>query len=493
METLFLLFLFLKAEASSWSLKVPSSVKGLPGSCVVIPCSYDYPYPGKTVTQFTGIWQEDTNKLIYHPVASKIMEQFRSRTEQLGDVRQKNCSLKIDPLQQSDQGPFHFRIEIEDYNSFSYLQNKVSITMISELNPINFSVEEELHDGVNVSASCSVSHSCPISPPVFTWSHPGQEHIQTQQLDNGQWEATSMLNFQPTHADNNKPLKCTVTYKGGQQQKTSKILKVKYAPLNVKVEYKSNVKEGENVRLKCTSDALPASSFEWHNNTGAQLHKGNLYVLKNVSRHTGALYCIAINKMGQGRSSPVKLNVSYGPEFKTVSSCFSEGDMVKCMCIVDSQPPSMVHFLFSDRVLPSTKVEIHGAVTIGTLQENLGSFGFIHCVANNTVGNANITLTLPDKRTMPSLYFVIAIAVGVVILVIIITAVVNKRRGRSGAVPPSHLQTMTVHKSVKVPQYAATPRKDKYCDDAQYPSNNHIYGNMETEWVTDDDALYANT
>lgn len=71
--------------------------------------------------------------------------------------------------------------------------------------------------------------------------------------------------------------------------------------------------------------------------------------------------------------------------------------MVKCMCIVDSQPPSMVHFLFSDRVLPSTKVEIHGAVTIGTLQENLGSFGFIHCVANNTVGNANITLTLPDK------------------------------------------------------------------------------------------------
>lgn len=82
------------------------------------------------------------------------------------------------------------------------------------------------------------------------------------------------------------------------------------APLNVKVEYKSNVKEGENVRLKCTSDALPASSFEWHNNTGAQLHKGNLYVLKNVSRHTGALYCIAINKMGQGRSSPVKLNVS---------------------------------------------------------------------------------------------------------------------------------------------------------------------------------------
>ena len=123
----------IQAEASSWTLQAPSSVKGLPGSCVVIPCSYNYPDPRKTVTQFTGIWQEDTNKLIYHPVASKITQQYQGRTELVGDVRQKNCSLKIDPLQQSDRGPFHFRIEIGNYDIFSYLQNKVSITMISKL------------------------------------------------------------------------------------------------------------------------------------------------------------------------------------------------------------------------------------------------------------------------------------------------------------------------------------------------------------------------
>lgn len=495
METLFL-FLFLKviqAEASSWTLQVPSSVKGLPGSCVVIPCSYNYPDPRKTVTQFTGTWHEDTNKLIYHPVASKITQQYQGRTELVGDVRQKNCSLKIDPLQQSDRGPFHFRIEIGNYESFSYLQNKVSITMITEPNPINFSVKEEVEEGVKVSASCSVSHSCPASPPVFTWSHSGQEHFQPQQLENGQWEATSTLTFQPTRTDNNKPLQCTVTYKGGQHQKTSKVLKVKYAPVNVKVEYKSNVKEGEDVRLKCTSDAHPASNFEWRSDTGAQLHKGNLYMLKNVSRHTGALYCIAINKMGQGRSSPVQLNVSYAPEIKNVSSCSSEGDMVKCICIVESKPSSMVHFLLSNRVLSSTKVEIHGPVSIGTLQANLGSFRFIHCVANNTVGNANITLTLPDKSEIPTLYLAIASGAAAAILVIlIVVAVVKKCRGRSGGVPPSQMQTMTTHKTVEVPQYSTTPRKEMCYDDEQYPSNDHIYGNMETEWTTDDDAIYAN-
>ncbi|XP_067458005.1 sialic acid-binding Ig-like lectin 14 isoform X1 [Thunnus thynnus] len=440
METLFL-FLFLKviqAEALSWTLQAPSSVKGLPGSCVVIPCSYNYPDPRKTVTQFTGTWHEDTNKLIYHPVASEITQQYQGRTELLGDVRQKNCSLKIDPLQQSDRGPFHFRIEIGNYDIFSYVQNKVSITMITEPNPINFAVKEEVEEGVKVSASCSVSHSCPASPPVFTWSHSGQEHFQPQQLENGQWEATSTLTFQPTRTDNNKPLQCTVTYKGGQHQKTSKVLKVKYAPVNVKVEYKSNVKEGEDVRLKCTSDAHPASNFEWRSDTGAQLHKGNLYMLKNVSRHTGALYCIAINKMGQGRSSPVQLNVSYAPEIRNDSSCY-------------------------------------------------------YCVVNNTVGNANITLTLPDKSEIPTLYLAIASGAAAAILVIlIVVAVVKKCRGRSGDVPPSQMQTMTAHKTVAVPNYSTTPRKETCYDDEQYPSNDHIYGNMETEWTTNDDAIYTN-
>lgn len=81
------------------------------------------------------------------------------------------------------------------------------------------------------------------------------------------------------------------------------------APVNVQIGYKSDVKEGEAVQLKCTSDANPASVYTWHNESGAQLHKGNLYVLSNVSRHTGALYCAAINVVGKVKSSPTLINV----------------------------------------------------------------------------------------------------------------------------------------------------------------------------------------
>lgn len=81
------------------------------------------------------------------------------------------------------------------------------------------------------------------------------------------------------------------------------------APVNVKVEYKKNVKEGEAVRLKCTSDANPPAVYGWYDANGAQLYEGNPYTRPNVSRHTGALYCTAINTIGRTKSSPVQLYV----------------------------------------------------------------------------------------------------------------------------------------------------------------------------------------
>ena len=83
------------------------------------------------------------------------------------------------------------------------------------------------------------------------------------------------------------------------------------------------------------------------------------------------------------------------PEVKSVSSCSSEVDMVNCACIADSRPPSTIRFVLSDRVLPSTTVEKHGSVTIGTLKAVLGSYDYVVCLANNTQGNANLTLFLP--------------------------------------------------------------------------------------------------
>ncbi|XP_054639219.1 sialic acid-binding Ig-like lectin 14 isoform X2 [Dunckerocampus dactyliophorus] len=473
-------------EASSWTIDLPSTVKGLLGSCVVIPCSFNYPSPRKAVKKFTGLWFDGGNHLVYHPAGTTVVQQYHGRIEMVGDIRAKNCSFKIDPLRQSDTGPFHFRVEMEDYEQFSYRGDTVSIAMIRELSPINLTVKEVM-DGPNVTASCSVTHSCPASPPVFFWSHYGQEHYGAQALDNGQWEATSTLTF-PIDADNkNTHLQCAVTYKGGQQQKASKILNIKYAPKDVKVEYKAGIKEGEVVHLICSCDANPpASSYEWHDDHGAELYKGRLLLLPKVSRHTGVLYCTAINIVGKAKSGPVQLDVAYAPEIKNVSSCSLEHEMVKCVCIAESNPPSSVYFVLPNgTVLTKANIEIQKSVTIGTLQAHFPSFGFVSCVVNNSIGGANTIIMLPGK--MLSLYIYIISAAGALAVMVVIVIIVVVKKWRTTNVPVTEDQ-----KTVPPLQTVAAARKRVEADHRNMYSN-HTYGNMrEVEWTTDCNAIYSN-
>uniref|UniRef100_A0A3P8Z205 Ig-like domain-containing protein n=1 Tax=Esox lucius TaxID=8010 RepID=A0A3P8Z205_ESOLU len=216
-------FLFiLKFDASSWTAKVPSSVSGLQGSCIIIPCSFNYPEPKPKPSRFTGVWLKDSHEVVYHPDSSRIFKGYRGRTTLVGDLWQKNCSLRITPLHLSDKGPFFFRIEMEDLNKYSYIHAKVSIAVSSKYKVAN----EEVKVGGVVSASCSVFYTCPSEPPLLTWSHTRTPSIQSQQLVNGQWELTSSLTFTSTMKDN-KALVCTAEYRGGKKVNSSKTLNIK--------------------------------------------------------------------------------------------------------------------------------------------------------------------------------------------------------------------------------------------------------------------------
>ncbi|XP_026039156.1 myelin-associated glycoprotein-like [Astatotilapia calliptera] len=390
-------------EASSWTAAVSSSVKGLLGSCVVIPCSYNYPDPKTNTTSFTGIWYNDNDQVVYHSDASQTPGQFRNRTKLLGDLSKKNCSLMIDDLQQSDVGPLYFRIEIKGYDQYSYKNNKVSISVSQP----DLSVQEEVKEGENVSASCSVFHSCPTYPPSFIWSHFGEQQNQTQQLHEGQWNSISTLTFRPNRSDHNKPLKCRVTYHRGLHLETSKILQVKSAP-----------------------------------------------------------------------------------DIKTSSKCSSENGIIKCDCIVESEPPSMVYFILGDRVMQSNKAEKNGSVTIETLQTDFGSFRRVQCLANNVVGYDNILLSLPVNDNMQNI--LISSGAGVIFLIILIGSglgVVKKCRGRSRDTTTTNLSNMMSDRPVELPHSAPQKRKNR-CNDIPCPdmyNNPPVYGNTDC-----DESIYNN-
>ncbi|XP_035772302.1 myelin-associated glycoprotein-like, partial [Neolamprologus brichardi] len=401
-----------QTRASSWTADVPSSVKGLRGSCVVIPCSYDYPAgEHQKVNIFTGISKTtERDQVIYHATESKILEQYGRRTNLVGNIREKNCSLMIQNLQEPDGGSFYFRIELEGYAKFSYLTKKVVISVTDQPNPISLSMKEEIKEGENVSASCSVSHSCPTYPPDFHWSHSGAQHDQTQKLHKGQWNSTSTLTFHSNRTDHNKPLQCTVTYHGGKQQETSKIIKIKYAPVNMKAEYQSDVNQGETVHLKCSSDANPVSSYKWNNGSGALLDFRD-YFKSNIYNKYMAIFNMAV--------------LPDAPDIKTSSKCSSYDGIATCECIVESESPSMALFVLGNRVLQSTKVEKNGSVTTEILQADFGSFKFVHCLANNILGNANLMLSLSDDNMQNIL---IASGAGVILLIILIATGVGVKK-----------------------------------------------------------------
>ncbi|XP_022617698.1 sialic acid-binding Ig-like lectin 14 isoform X1 [Seriola dumerili] len=202
-----------------WIAKIPTSIPALQGSCVVIPCIYTYPKPNSNaiLNRWRGFWRKG-NKIVSTNLPKwKMTNEYKKRTQFLGDLKLRNCTMLLDGVRNTDVGPFYFRIEIPQYKSFSYTKNPVSIDVTSDPQPPSLT----LRVTDKVKAFCSVSHSCPSFPPKFSWSRSGTVTHRSKRLNEWKWETVSALTFKPLPADFKMPLNCTVQYRGGKQAMNS--------------------------------------------------------------------------------------------------------------------------------------------------------------------------------------------------------------------------------------------------------------------------------
>ncbi|XP_072250638.1 myelin-associated glycoprotein-like [Leuresthes tenuis] len=209
---------------TQWIIDVPSRIPAVQGSCVVIPCSYAYPKPrSKTIlNSWRGFWKRG-NKIVSTNLRKwKLTEEFKKRTQLLGNLGARNCTMLLDGVRSTDVGPFHFRIEIPQYKSFSFVEKTVSIDVIRKPDPPSMSVE--VADKVKV--SCSVFHSCPTNLPTFSWSRSGVVTRRSKKLNKWKWETKSTLTFVPIYPDSKKTLNCTVKYRGGKKAEGSITLQI---------------------------------------------------------------------------------------------------------------------------------------------------------------------------------------------------------------------------------------------------------------------------
>ena len=113
-----------------WEVSVPQPLTGLESSCIVLPCTYDYPDTETHIKSWKGIWYfHPDNVIVYDQDSSKVGNSFKTRTSLPGELNKKNCSLQITDIKQSDKGKYWFRTEMDGYNSYSYNDNKVTISI----------------------------------------------------------------------------------------------------------------------------------------------------------------------------------------------------------------------------------------------------------------------------------------------------------------------------------------------------------------------------
>ncbi|KAG9334863.1 hypothetical protein JZ751_006340 [Albula glossodonta] len=462
----------LSVHASTWTAEVPGTVPALLGSCVVVPCKFSYPEDVKVPSSgMMGMWHTDSfSEFIYHKDSSKVIEKFTGRTQLIGDVTNKNCSLRINHLQKGDTGPFAFRIVIEGPNKYSYFKSMVTLDVQDSPASPSLNVTGEVSAGKAVTISCSVSHTCPSEPPQITWSHNGTLNIQSEQLQppNGQWKVTSVLTFTPMIADHNKTLTCTAEYQQGQSAQASQLLSVKYAPVSVRAETETPVvKEGDSVQLVCSSDSNPkAHSYQWYDVTGSLQSKERILTLQKVPRDTGAFYCTASNSEGSGKSSLVNISVEYPPEMGRESGCSAHITGVTCHCVVDSWPVSEVQWILAAGTVANSSSNTENQTqTLHTLRFSLGLTDMVSCRATNKHGQKKLDLNTNQRGILMAIYIPVCLSAAL-ILILVTVALWKCSRGREA------------EKTVKNPIYSNEAReKNRPSEDLDSPESEDIYAN----------------
>uniref|UniRef100_A0A3Q2PYN5 CD80-like immunoglobulin C2-set domain-containing protein n=1 Tax=Fundulus heteroclitus TaxID=8078 RepID=A0A3Q2PYN5_FUNHE len=218
---------YVQSASNQWLIKVPSNIPALQGSCVVIPCVYTYPKTKKILNRWVGFWKRGEMIVSTNLPKIKLTQEFRKRTKLMGNLRSGNCTMRISSVRTTDVGPFYLRIEIPQHKmhterNFVFTHNVSLIKCHSTETPEPPTMSLDVLD--KVKATCTVSHTCPTSPPRFYWSRSGKQKMRSKRLNDFLWTTESTLMFVPLPSDFNQPLNCTVVYSGKKSAQSSMIL-----------------------------------------------------------------------------------------------------------------------------------------------------------------------------------------------------------------------------------------------------------------------------
>uniref|UniRef100_A0A3P8NF81 Ig-like domain-containing protein n=1 Tax=Astatotilapia calliptera TaxID=8154 RepID=A0A3P8NF81_ASTCA len=267
------------------------------GLCVVIPCSFT------TAANFTPkhtVWYkcEASKKcsdadITFHSNKNneKVQSGFKGRVSRLEpDVSQKNCSIIINDLKESDSGFYQLRVtgvlngQQEQSCRNTILSHKPTVMIPT------------LTEGQQATLTCTAPGLCSGSVPQITWTWRGEGGTESYITGNSTVHV-STLTFNPSAEHHNTNVTCKIRFTGDATAQKTSGLNVNYVK-EVNITGVTTVRDGEALNLTCNVHSFPPSLIIWsklgynetlHIDTGS----ANLVIINVTAGYAGQYVCTA--------------------------------------------------------------------------------------------------------------------------------------------------------------------------------------------------------
>ncbi|XP_033968715.1 sialic acid-binding Ig-like lectin 14 [Trematomus bernacchii] len=411
------------------------------GLCVVIPCSFTIP------TSFTPqhmIWYKcdnsetncvDSDIIFNTKRKNQVQSSFVGRVSLLEpDVSQRNCSIIINDLTESDSGAYQFRVEKGDAKGFKFFR-KTTVTVKGLTQKPSVTIPP-LTEGQPTTLTCTAPGLCSGSDPKFTWTWRGAGEkdsqitgnitaLKTENLTAVTQRNSTTLTFNPSAEHHNSNVTCKVSFTDNITAEETVTLNVNYLKKPV-ITGITTVKDDDDLNLTCSVESFPPSVITWtkhgsiknlpketeiilHNDTGTAT-----LIIPNVTVDYSGLYVCTAKHQISTLSTHAGVNVTFHPRIFSTSGCVVQSEVLTCVCISEGFPLPTIKWPLLDahtEYSVTTNFSNHAVNISITVSVKDLNYTTVECISRNDIGevkeNLNVTrqVVAQKPKDLPEHFF----------------------------------------------------------------------------------------
>ncbi|KAM9309238.1 sialic acid-binding Ig-like lectin 5 isoform 2-T2 [Pholidichthys leucotaenia] len=436
------------------------------GLCVTIPCTFITP---SSFRPTAIVWlkckpsnQEcDDTEMIFNSNNNRYVDpSYKGRVSLLEpDVGQKNCSIIINDLKESDSGLYQLRVNGVlnwQYDRFRFTP-KVSIS-VKGLTQKPTVMIPPLKEGQEASLSCTAPGLCSGSFPEITWmwSGTGEDDynirgnittFKTEDVTAATQSHSSTLTFNASAEHHGTNITCMISFTGGTTTEETLTLNVSYKR-ELQISGDTTVQRGDALNLTCSIESFPPSVIMWKKYT-SDLHNGTYMdlltdtgsaslLIPNVTSEDSGQYVCTAEHLGTPVTVYANVTVTWFSTIQTGSGCVLQSEVLTCVCISEGFPlPTTTWPLLKNHpeysvITAVTNYTVNSTVTLAV---NIHSNTTVECISSNEDGEAKHMLTvqngLPTKdpfRNFLRIETLIAFLIGAIFSATICCLATNCKR-----------------------------------------------------------------